>query len=55
MYAAETPERENAAFYSHIQPPAVLDTPRTSVMRDAPAKNHAIRDKIAFNRESEEI
>lgn len=55
IYSSETPERANAAFYSNIQPPAVMETPKTSVMRDAPVKNHAIRDKITVNRESSEI
>ncbi|XP_062616558.1 uncharacterized protein LOC134278256 [Saccostrea cucullata] len=55
MYASETPERENAAFYSNIQPPAVMETPKTSVMRDAPVKSHAIRDKVTVSREEEEI
>lgn len=55
IYASETPERENAAIFSNIQPPTMVETPKSSVLRDAPVKNHAIRDKITVNRESSEI
>jgi len=57
LYATQTPERSNAAYYTGVQPPQqsqISGVPGEPKVHSAPQQNSFIRDKITLSREEED-
>ena len=52
VYAPETPERDNAGFYTSTKPSSLVEHPTIPggpVIHQAPQRNHQIRDRVTMS------